>query len=210
MFFIILLQFWRPIELKFSLVGYLCMGYTKLEYCDLTITKPMSSVLKKDEVLQIFTGLLFVHMLGYTKLEYCDLTITKPMSSVLKKRWNFTVFFKELGPFSAGDYYHKHYRAHFHGSAYRQILRLRLWFPDYVQAPKVFASLVSVECLVTWRTHAQKPKFAANPWNTLAVSTEFSASVSADSVLTISRAMKLGPGFLLFCFYFQFGRSNYI
>ena len=40
------------------------------------------------------------------------------------------------------------------------------------------ASLVSVECLVTRSTHAQKPKFAANPWNTLAISTEFPAFVS--------------------------------
>ena len=42
--------------------------------------------------------------------------------------------------------------------------------------------------------YAQKPKFAANPGNVLAVSTEFPASVSADFVLTVSRAMKLGPG----------------
>ena len=87
-------------------------------------------------------------------------------------------------------------RAQFHGSAYRRILRLRSRFPAYVQAPNFCASLVSVECLVTWSTHAQKPKFAANPWNTLAVSTEFPASVSADSVLTVSRAMKLGPELL--------------
>ena len=86
------------------------------------------------------------------------------------------------------------YWAQFHGSAYCRILRLRSWFPAYVQAPNFCASLVSVECLVTWSTHAQKPKFAANPWNTLAVSTKFPASVSADSVLTVSRAMKLGPG----------------
>ena len=78
--------------------------------------------------------------------------------------------------------------------AYRRILCLRLWFPTYVQVSNFCASLVSLECLVTWSTHAQKPKFAANPWITLAVSTEFPASVSADSVLTVSRAMKLGPG----------------
>ena len=74
-------------------------------------------------------------------------------------------------------------RAQFHGSAYRRILRLRSRFPAYVQAPNFCASLVSVECLVTRSTHAQKPKFAANPWNTLAVSTEFPASVSAESAL---------------------------
>ena len=39
----------------------------------------------------------------------------------------------------------------------------------------------------------QELKFAANPGNNLAVSTEFPASVNADSVPTISRAMKLGP-----------------
>ena len=50
--------------------------------------------------------------------------------------------------------------AQFHGSAYRWILRLQSRFPAYVQAPNFCASLVSVECLVTWSTHAQKPKFA--------------------------------------------------
>ena len=84
-------------------------------------------------------------------------------------------------------------RAQFHGSAYRQIRRLWLRFPAYVQAPNFCASLVSVECLVMWSTHAQKLKFAANPWNTLAISTEFPASVCAVSVLMVSRAMKLGP-----------------
>ena len=88
-----------------------------------------------------------------------------------------------------------HIRAQFHGSAYRLILRLRSRFPAYVQAPNFCASLVSVEYLhvVMWITHAQKPKFAANPWNTLAVSREFPASVSADSMLTVSRAMQMGP-----------------
>ena len=32
----------------------------------------------------------------------------------------------------------------------------------YVQAPNFCASLVSLECLVTWSKYAQKPKFAAN------------------------------------------------
>ena len=84
-------------------------------------------------------------------------------------------------------------RAQFHGSLYRRILRLRSRFPAYVQAPNFCASFVSVECLVTRSTHVQKPKFVANPWNMLASSTEFPVSVSADSVLKVSRAMKLGP-----------------
>ena len=81
------------------------------------------------------------------------------------------------------------------GSAYRQILHLRSRFPAYACKRLIScAILVSVECLVTRRsTHAQKPTFAANPCNTLAVSTEFPPSVSADSVLTVSRAKKLGP-----------------
>ena len=81
-------------------------------------------------------------------------------------------------------------RAQFHGSANHRILRLPSRFPAYMQALNFCASLVSVECLVT---RALKPKFADNPWNTLVVRTEFPASVSADSVLTVSRAIKLGP-----------------
>ena len=42
----------------------------------------------------------------------------------------------------------------------------------YMQAPNFCASLVSVECLVTWSMHAQKPKITANPWSLLAVSTD--------------------------------------
>ena len=87
--------------------------------------------------------------------------------------------------------------APFHGSAYRQILRLRSWFPGYLQASNFCASLVSVDCLVMWSTHEQKPRFVANPWNTLVWSTEFAASVNADSVVTVSRAMKMGLGLLL-------------
>ena len=74
-----------------------------------------------------------------------------------------------------------------------RILRLRSRFPAYVQATNFRPSLVSVECLVTCSTHAQKRKFDANPRNTLAVSTESPASISTNSVLTVSRAMKLGP-----------------
>ena len=79
---------------------------------------------------------------------------------------------------------------------YRRILRLRSRFPANVQVPNFCAGLVSLECLVTGSTHAQKPKFAANPWNRLAV-TEFPASVSADSVLKVSRTMKLGPDLII-------------
>ena len=68
-------------------------------------------------------------------------------------------------------------RAQFHGSAYRRILHLRPRFPTYVRAPNFCTSLVSIECLVSWSTHAQKPKFAANPWDTLTVCTEFQAPI---------------------------------
>ena len=61
------------------------------------------------------------------------------------------------------------------------------------QVPNFCASCVSVDCLVTWRTQTHKPKFPANPWNTHDVSKEFPASVSVDSLLTISRAMKFDP-----------------
>ena len=53
-------------------------------------------------------------------------------------------------------------RAQFHGPGYLRILRLRSRFPAYLQAQNFCAGLVSVECLVTWSTHVQKPKFAAN------------------------------------------------
>ena len=73
--------------------------------------------------------------------------------------------------------------------------------PNYaltITSPRILAAATfCVECLVTWSTLAQKPKLAANPWNTLAVSTELPASISADSVLTVSRAMKLGPGAIM-------------
>ncbi len=67
--------------------------------------------------------------------------------------------------------------------------------PLTVQAPNFRSSCVSEECLVTWSTHAHKQKFSANSWNTFDVSKEFPASISADSLLMVSRAMKLGPGF---------------
>ena len=52
--------------------------------------------------------------------------------------------------------------------------------PLTVQAPNFCASCVgiNIECLVTWGTHAQKPKFPANQWNVLEVSTEFSAPLA--------------------------------
>ena len=85
----------------------------------------------------------------------------------------------------------------FHGSAYRRILRLRSGSPAYVYVPNFCGSLINVECLVMWSTHRQKPTFAANLWNTLAMSTEFPTCVTADSVLTVSRAMKLGFYFFM-------------
>ena len=45
-----------------------------------------------------------------------------------------------------------------------------------------------------WSTHAHKQTFPANLWNTNGISLEYPAYVSADSLLTVSRAMKLGPG----------------
>ena len=47
-----------------------------------------------------------------------------------------------------------------------------------------FASLLSVECL------AHEPKIPPYPWNTLGVNAEFPASISANSLLTVSRVMK--------------------
>ena len=79
--------------------------------------------------------------------------------------------------------------AQFHGSAYRRVLRLRSRFPAYVQAPSFCTSLVSVECLVGMA----EAKVRRQPLKSLAVSTECPASVSADSVLAVSRAIKLGP-----------------
>ena len=57
------------------------------------------------------------------------------------------------------------------------------------------ASCAGKECLVTWNTPAHKPKFPAYTRNTLAVSTKYPASVTAVSVLTVSRAIILGPDF---------------
>ncbi len=62
--------------------------------------------------------------------------------------------------------------------------------PLTVQATNFCAIRVSEECLVTWSTHAHKQTFPAFPWNMFDVlSTEFPASVSADSLLTVGRAM---------------------
>ena len=68
-------------------------------------------------------------------------------------------------------------RAQFHGSAYCRILCLRSRFPAVIQAPNFCASLVSIEYLVIWSTHAQKPTVAGEMWNMLAVSTDFPASL---------------------------------
>ena len=50
-----------------------------------------------------------------------------------------------------------------------RILRLRSRFPAYVQAPIFCAILVSIKMPSNVDYHAQKPKCAANPWNTLTV-----------------------------------------
>ena len=55
------------------------------------------------------------------------------------------------------------------------------------------ASFVNIECLVMWSTQALKPKFAANPKNTLVVSTQFPASVSADAVLKVQKSHEIRP-----------------
>ncbi len=60
--------------------------------------------------------------------------------------------------------------------------------------PNSCASCVSEECLVAWSKHVHKQKCPANLWNMLVVSAEFPAFVSVDSLLTVSRAIKLGPG----------------
>ena len=71
-------------------------------------------------------------------------------------------------------------------SAYRRIPRLRSQVTAYLRAPNFCASCVlSVECLVKWSPHAHKPKFP--------LTREIRLPVSADSLLTVSRAMKLGP-----------------
>ena len=45
------------------------------------------------------------------------------------------------------------------------------------------ASFVSEESLEAWSLHIHKPKFPANLWNTLDISAEFPASVSANTLL---------------------------
>ena len=85
-------------------------------------------------------------------------------------------------------------RTLFHGTADCRILRLRSPFYAYLPAPNFCASHVSVEYLVTRSTHVSKPKLLANPWNTLDVSTEFSASVSVNYLLTVSmQSHDIGP-----------------
>ena len=57
---------------------------------------------------------------------------------------------------------------------------------------KICASCVSEEFLVMWLRHAHfKRKFLSNLCNTLDVSAEFPASCSSDSLLRVSRAMKV-------------------
>ena len=66
--------------------------------------------------------------------------------------------------------------------------------PLTVQVLNFFAGFVSTDRLLTWSQHRHKQKFPANLENMLDVRAEFPASISADSLLTVSRAMKLGPG----------------
>ena len=61
-----------------------------------------------------------------------------------------------------------------------------------LQVPNFCASCVSKKCLVTWSTHAHQNS-QNNPSNTIDVSKEFPAFASVDSLLTVSKAMKLGP-----------------
>ncbi len=65
----------------------------------------------------------------------------------------------------------------------------RLLFKCRISALAVYCE----ECLVTCSTHKREQKFLANPWNMLDASADFPASVSADSLLMVSRAMKPGP-----------------
>ncbi len=72
------------------------------------------------------------------------------------------------------------------------VMALRAATPLTVQAPHFCASCVCEECLVNlwnWCTHAHKQTIPAYTWNTLDVSAEFHASVSVDSLLTVSRAI---------------------
>ncbi len=57
---------------------------------------------------------------------------------------------------------------------------------------RISALAVSEECIVAKTTHAHKQKTLQA--RTLDVSVEFPASASAYSLLTVSRAIKLGPG----------------
>ena len=51
-------------------------------------------------------------------------------------------------------------------------------------------SCITEDCM--WGTHVHKQKFSAHPWNMLDIRVELPASVSADSLVTVSRAMTLG------------------
>ena len=71
------------------------------------------------------------------------------------------------------------------GSVYHQVLLSITILRLLCKCKHFCASLVSIECLVLWSTHA-------NAWNTLDVSVAFPTFISAESLLTVNRAMKLG------------------
>ncbi len=66
------------------------------------------------------------------------------------------------------------------------------------QEPNFPFTCVSKDCLVMRSTHVHKQRCPANLWNMLSVSAELPASVSADSLLLVSRAMKLGSSCMLY------------
>ena len=78
-------------------------------------------------------------------------------------------------------------RAQFHGLLTAEFCAYDDDSPLVVQAPNFWASLVSLECRVTGVRKCRSQ-------NSPLTREKFPASVSADSALTVSRAMKLGPG----------------
>ena len=73
-----------------------------------------------------------------------------------------------------------------------EILRLRSRFIAYVQAPNFCTSLVKMPNKVEYAR--AEAKIRASPWNTLAVSTDFSASVSARFCAYGKQSHEIGPG----------------
>ena len=114
-----------------------------------------------DQLSRNFLRCLFLMlMLGYTKWDNVSSTFKWQESNNCaqgKTKDNAFIFTALWRP--RGKWKMEHTWAQFHGSAYSRI-RLRSWFPAYMQASNLCASVVSLECLVT---HAQKPTFAATP-----------------------------------------------